>query len=141
MQWRDSLARSQSPVPDKLTVCGLPGALSVTLRVPVEVPSTVGVNVRLTLQVLPAANVAPQVVAEIANGPLTLNPLKSSVAVAVFTFLMTTFFTLLTVSSFVVLKLSGEGVNVGASNTLEDQLKMVPQPGLLQVEPPKVAVE
>src|SRR5215471_3406394 len=33
------------PTPDRGTVCGLPSALSVTLKVPVRVPVVVGVNV------------------------------------------------------------------------------------------------
>ena len=48
------------PVPDRATVCGLPGELSVSVNVPVRVPSWVGVNVTLIRQLFPAPNVLPQ---------------------------------------------------------------------------------
>jgi hypothetical protein len=32
------------PVPERLTTCGLPGASSVTVTVPVRVPVVVGLN-------------------------------------------------------------------------------------------------
>jgi hypothetical protein len=48
------------PVPVSDTVCGLFPALSVIVKVPVRVPSAVGVNVMLILQFFPAASVAPQ---------------------------------------------------------------------------------
>jgi hypothetical protein len=48
------------PVPVSDTVCGLFHALSVIVKVPVRVPSAVGVNVMLILQFFPAASVAPQ---------------------------------------------------------------------------------
>ena len=49
------------PVPDRATVCGLPEALSVMLRVPVRVPVAVGLKVTLMAQLLPAATELPQV--------------------------------------------------------------------------------
>src|SRR5438094_714804 len=39
------------PAPLKLAVCGLPAALSATLRVPLRAPAAVGVNVTLMVQV------------------------------------------------------------------------------------------
>src|SRR5712664_3164275 len=45
------------PVPVRDTVCGLPDALSVIVRVPVREPTAVGVNVTLIVQFAPAANV------------------------------------------------------------------------------------
>ena len=48
------------PVPDRLTVCGLPGALSVNDSVPVRRPFCVGEKLTFTMQLLPAANVLPQ---------------------------------------------------------------------------------
>jgi len=45
------------PVPDKAAVCGLVPALSVMVRVPVRVPTVVGVKVTEILQVAPAASV------------------------------------------------------------------------------------
>ena len=49
------------PVPVRLTVCGLPEALSVMLKVPVRVPDAVGVNVTLIVQLAPAATEPPHV--------------------------------------------------------------------------------
>jgi hypothetical protein len=49
------------PVPLRETVCGLPGALSVTERVPLRLPVALGVKVTLTVQRAPAANELPQV--------------------------------------------------------------------------------
>jgi hypothetical protein len=43
------------PVPDRLTDCGLPAALSVSTTAPVLVPVAVGVNVTLMAQLVPAA--------------------------------------------------------------------------------------
>ena len=48
------------PVPLRLTVCGLPAALSATLSAPLLAPVAVGVNVTLMAQLDPAANEAPQ---------------------------------------------------------------------------------
>jgi hypothetical protein len=76
------------PVPVRVSVCGLFGALSVRANVPVAVPGALGANVMLTSQDLPAANVALQVVFEIANGEATFIPLRSSVASPLFTFLI-----------------------------------------------------
>jgi len=45
------------PVPDRLAVCALPGALSEMDRVPVRVPSAVGVKVTEIAQLAPAPNV------------------------------------------------------------------------------------
>jgi len=45
------------PVPDKAAVCGLVLALSTMVRVPVRVPSMVGVKVTEILQLAPAASV------------------------------------------------------------------------------------
>jgi hypothetical protein len=45
------------PVPDRLAVCGLPGALSEMDKVPVRVPSAVGVKVTEIAQLAPAPNV------------------------------------------------------------------------------------
>ena len=45
------------PVPARLAVCGLPGALSEMDKVPVRVTSAVGVKVTEIVQLAPAANV------------------------------------------------------------------------------------
>jgi hypothetical protein len=48
------------PIPFSVTVCGLPAALSVTLRAVVRVPLALGLNVTLMLQLAPAAKELPQ---------------------------------------------------------------------------------
>jgi hypothetical protein len=58
-------------VPVRLAVCGLPGALSDTLSDPVLVPTAVGVNVTLIVQLVFAGRVAAQVFADTAKSPLT----------------------------------------------------------------------
>lgn len=47
------------PVPDSVTDCGLPVALSATESEAVRVPDAVGVKVTMMLQVLPAAREVP----------------------------------------------------------------------------------
>jgi hypothetical protein len=54
------------PVPVRLTVWGLVKALSVNFSVPLSAPITDGVKVTPTVQVAPAATLAPQVLLEIA---------------------------------------------------------------------------
>lgn len=70
------------PVPERATVCGLPGALSVIVKVPVRVPEAVGVKVTSILQFFPAASVLPQgfVLAVKAKSPLVAMLLMFSVA-------------------------------------------------------------
>src|SRR6266566_7222530 len=46
-----------APVPVRLTVCGLPVALSLTLSVALRVPVALGVNLALMVQLAPAASV------------------------------------------------------------------------------------
>ena len=48
------------PVPLNVTVCGLPGALSVKVSVPVTAPAAVGVKTTFTVHVPPGASVAGQ---------------------------------------------------------------------------------
>src|SRR5438876_11168640 len=48
------------PVPLRFTVCGLPLALSIIVRVPVALPLTMGWNVTLIVQFAAAANTAGQ---------------------------------------------------------------------------------
>jgi hypothetical protein len=59
-----------TPVPVSDTCCGLPAALSVIVRVPLADPVAVGVKVTLTVQLAPAASVAPQLLLS-ANVPVT----------------------------------------------------------------------
>src|SRR5260370_28849996 len=47
------------PVPVRVTECGLPLALSVTVTLAVRVPIAIGENVTAILQLKPAASVAP----------------------------------------------------------------------------------
>src|SRR5204862_315823 len=58
-----------TPVPVRMTPCGLPVALSNTCSVALRAPFAVGVNVTFTVQVLPApiGDVARHVFAEIAK--------------------------------------------------------------------------
>lgn len=48
------------PVPCKVTLCGLPAALSVMVTAPLRVPLSVGVKVTLTVQLAPMPTVVPQ---------------------------------------------------------------------------------
>ena len=57
----ESFAMGATPVPVRLTVCGLPVASSVTVIVPGLLPVAVGVNVTLMEHFAPAATEAPQV--------------------------------------------------------------------------------
>jgi hypothetical protein len=58
-----------TPVPVRLTFCGLLPAVSVRMRVAVSAPRTEGVYVTLTVQEECAAMLAPQVVADCAKSP------------------------------------------------------------------------
>ena len=69
------------PVPETLTVCGLLGASSVMVSVPVLEPVVVGENVTPTVQLAPAATLAPHVLLATANGPLTVMLAKLSATV------------------------------------------------------------
>src|SRR6266850_2151339 len=55
------------PLPLSATLCGLPPALSEMVRLPVTAPVAVGRKVRLMMQAMFGARVAPQVFDEIAN--------------------------------------------------------------------------
>ena len=57
----DRFAIGATPVPVRLTVCGLPVALSVTVIAPGWLPVDVGLNVTLMVHLAPAATEAPQV--------------------------------------------------------------------------------
>lgn len=61
---RFGMATPHFPVPERLTVCGLVAALSAISSTAARLPFAVGVNVTLTVQLLPAASVVPQVVAD-----------------------------------------------------------------------------
>ena len=55
------LTLEATPVPVRVTDCGLPVALSVTVIVPGWLPAAVGVKVTLMEQLAPTATEAPQV--------------------------------------------------------------------------------
>jgi len=57
----ERLVAAAAPVPVRLTICGLPAALSEILTAAVRVPAAVGVNVTLIVQLLFAATELPQV--------------------------------------------------------------------------------
>jgi hypothetical protein len=75
----ERVATGANPVPDRLALCGLPAALSVTVMVPVRVPVAAGANVTWIEQFAPGARVVPQVVV-FEKSPVTLMPLMESVA-------------------------------------------------------------
>ena len=58
----ERLTRAAVPVPERLTVCGLPLALSVMLTEAVRLPLAEGVNFTLIVQWAPAATELPHVV-------------------------------------------------------------------------------
>jgi hypothetical protein len=58
------------PVPLRLTFCGLFEALSVKVSEPLAAPAAVGVNETPTAQLAPPVTGVPQVLPEIAKGPL-----------------------------------------------------------------------
>src|SRR5215471_12516875 len=72
------------PVPVKATVCGLVGALSLNVNVPLRTPIRVGVKVTLTVQLAPGATVVPQVLLPMVKSPLMLILLTLSVPAPVF---------------------------------------------------------
>jgi hypothetical protein len=73
------------PVPLSGTCCGLPAALSVTVRFALRAPVVDGLNVRLTVQLAAAARELPQVVAvsgkSAASAPVTAMLLMVSAVV------------------------------------------------------------
>ena len=56
----ERLTAGAAPVPVRLTVCGLPVALSARVRDAVRVPLAAGVNVTLIVQLFPATTLDPQ---------------------------------------------------------------------------------
>lgn len=55
------LTAAPVPVPARLTICGLPAALSVMVMDALRLPTALGVNVTVTMQFPPAATMFPQV--------------------------------------------------------------------------------
>jgi len=59
------------PVPEAVTICGLPDASSVKVTVPDVAPVMVGLNVTVTLHLAPGATVEPPAL-DIVKGPDTV---------------------------------------------------------------------
>jgi hypothetical protein len=57
----ESVTTGAKPVPLNAIDCGDPAALSVICTLPVRLPIAVGLNATLSVQLTPAATVAPQV--------------------------------------------------------------------------------
>jgi len=72
-----------TPLPLSVACCGLPLALSLTLRVPLRLPRAVGVKVRLIVQLALAARLAGQLLV-CAKSPLLVMPLMLNAALPVF---------------------------------------------------------
>lgn len=104
------------PVPVKGMVCGLPGALSVTLTCAVRVPVAEGVNFRLMVQLLPAATELPQVPRPAKAKSPALAPvivkLLEIVSVALPVLARVTYWTALVVPTAWLGKVTEDGVNV-----------------------------
>lgn len=57
----DGLSSTTVPTPVRLTICGLPAALSVMTTAPVRVPPCVGVKITLMVQLAKLGRLEPQV--------------------------------------------------------------------------------
>jgi len=68
-----NVAVGTTPVPDKVTACGDPVALSVIVSVPLRVPVAVGVKVTEIVQFLPPATLAPQVLVSAKSPEATID--------------------------------------------------------------------
>jgi len=81
----DGVSLIAVPVPTRATTWGLPGALSLNVKLPWRKPFVVGLKVTLTVQLAPGDTVAPQVLLEIAKSPLAtiLEMLRVTVPVLV----------------------------------------------------------
>ena len=73
-----------TPVPVRATDAGVLVALPATTSVPIEVVAAVGLNSTETVQDAPAANVVPQVVADLRNGAEAVSEVNVTVTVPVF---------------------------------------------------------
>ena len=99
------------PIPLSGTCCGLPLALSVTVKLAVRLPVVEGLNVRLTVQLLAAAKELAQVVAvsgkSAASVPVTAMLVMVNVVVP--TLVSVTFLTALVTPNATVPKFTGVG--------------------------------
>jgi hypothetical protein len=106
------------PVPVKLTICGEFDAVSVTERVPVRVPATVGENVTLTVQFAPPFSVA---------GQLLVWPKSPLDAIEMVVDTLLVFFTITGWLALVVPTAWEENVNfAGATTTVTEEAVPVP---------------
>ena len=101
------------PVPLRLTVWGLPLALSLMVRVPIRDPTAVGLNATLIVQLVCGARMVPQVFAGIMKSPEATMLLMASVVVPVLP--KTTFLEALVVpsASITKVKLEVERLRIG----------------------------
>ena len=113
------MVKGRTPVPLSATVCGESGAVSLMASEPVSTPPSVGVNVTVDLQVLPAASVEPQLVADMAKFPVAV--IELMLTVAVLEFLNVTVLAALVVptDSGLNARLRGDGVTIGALATVK----------------------
>ncbi len=70
----ESFTAGVSPVPERVTFCGEPAALSVRATSAVRAPAAAGLNSTEKVQVLPAARVVPQVLAEMRKDVVLVPP-------------------------------------------------------------------
>lgn len=77
--WFAASVKEKTPLPLRLTVCGLPAALSLTVSVPVAVPVCCGVKVTLMEQLAPGATLEPQSSLS-AKSPVVAMPVMLSVS-------------------------------------------------------------
>ncbi len=77
-------AGALTPVPERVTACGEPAALSMKVIAPVRAPSAVGVKVTFTVHDAAVPSVAPHVVEPTAKFPVAVMEVMLSVAVPVF---------------------------------------------------------
>ena len=69
-----SVTAGNTPTPESATTCGLLGALSVNVRLPVMLPALPGIQNRFTVQAAPAVRAAPQLLVWV---PLPLFKLRA----------------------------------------------------------------
>jgi len=80
----EKLTAAPSPIPVRLTVCGLPGALSAMVTAALRDPAAAGVNVTLMLQGVPGVRLVPHVLVSIKSllfAPVTLTLVMFKLAV------------------------------------------------------------
>jgi hypothetical protein len=77
LDFESETAGAVVPVPVRPMVCGLPGALFVSLIVPLRVPPTVGENATLIEQLALAARLLGQVFVS-AKSPFAVIPVRSN---------------------------------------------------------------